>query len=1511
MATNSTDSALFSPPPPAGTESCMHIRPVADRAITALSFRYHIDTAESGGSHRVLVTDAGGGQRTLSELTAQPPGWRAFRYEVPADTRLADRQLSWCHRRSSRTLAADPALFGVDDIELQLLPASGLSTITATVLESELISAPDGGVHAVILLRGLDRHGRIFPLPPRLELAIALDTAVAELLSATTLSLTTQSREQLQLAVHIAANGLAELRLGIRPIGLPPDTAFVASTAVLSVRAPLSAPTDGRLSAGVAHFCAVHIDGTVWCWGDDSSGQLGNANGGSNAQPRPVLTGDALGSTSLLSGVHRVASGALQNCALRDSGEVYCWGLNLFSQLGSTVEVAEASQVALPVRFESSTTATISDAIHVDVESETCVIRADQTVWCWGEHPAGAGRIRAEAGLNPLVPTRIDGIAGARALSLGSFHGCALTTSATVWCWGVGTMLGDGRGEDSPDARQVLSAAGVGLHNIVQLSAGDRHSCAVSAAGRVWCWGEDRNGEVFGEVTGSEQSLHAVPVRVRQENLLLPLSRVQRVGAFGQFSCGLVEQGPLRCWGLDLDSLFGNRGPSSPPFKISTGVLTADGSLLTGITEFAGDFYSLSGLCALRQQGSIYCWGDQAISPMPELQPDSPRIPRQLLLTVTELQLLPAQDPNEARLLLQLWVSDAQGLPTALDNSTLQWSVTGGSPSGPAERRLTIDVQGRMQVELQVLLDQNAAETEIVFATTGLPATVTVLPQPLRVVIPRAFASTTQISAGLLHVCIQHPGGTVWCRGSNDYGQLGNGASSWVGFPTAVFISGNSGEGVMLTDAFRIASGPFHSCALVGSGSAWCWGRNRYFQQGSAVPSDAFSNIARPVIFPNAAVIDDAIEIDTLFETCVIRSDRSVWCWGHPTGLFRREGFQSAAELRFAESTADRDRPQRIAGIENAVQLALGAFHGCALTADGEVLCWGDRRILGRGDAPSSSIARTVITVGGEPLAGIVRLSAGFLHSCALSAAGLVHCWGNNDARQVTAGALEGAARLYQYAVPLRLRVGNRASLLTGATAIHAGLDHSCGLYGGSARCWGDSEHGQFGNGPTTPTPGVSTAALNTEGMALSDLRSLSTGGSARQVCGVNRDGLVHCWGEWGEATAVIHRRAEEIPELNLDLAGTQLQEIRLALVAIGTQQAVAAPVTVTITVTVTGIDGQPFIEDGLVLAISATEDADVAAVPTITVTAADRGQRSIALQVTPRGRDTTVVVAVDRQRSRIANGMAPIHGVRFSVLALRVPTELLLQTTADGNEPLRQMDTTTSVTLGLEMAVVDQYRQPITIPPPRIQLSAKPSSTTLVLLQPASGQTTQSTTGRIDSTVVLDSSGRAALSLSILPADILDSSLTLILRFADLPPGLSFRERTFTILPPAAVLQPIDIDGDGRVSATDLVVALRLAEACSTADDSRCAAMGPAVLQLFRNTLPAGDQTRRKEQLQRLMQLLNPSSNTPVSPLDLRIVLRYLAGLRGAELGDLFMADRLMLLLEPRPPTDSPPPSP
>ncbi|MFO0558565.1 MAG: hypothetical protein U0269_11155 [Polyangiales bacterium] len=304
--------------------------------------------------------------------------------------------------------------------------------------------------------------------------------------------------------------------------------------------------------------------------------------------------------------------------------------------------------------------------------------------------------------------------------------------------------------------------------------------------------------------------------------------------------------------------------------------------------------------------------------------------------------------------------------------------------------------------------------------------------------VPAAMGARWRVVAGgSRHSCGIREDGTLWCWGVNVHGQLGTGDTR---DQTVAQRVGSESDWVEVT------CGGLHSCGIRQGGALYCWGSNPAGQLGLGAVSGDRTTPQR---------VGDALGWRSLAAkarfNCALREGDSLWCWGD----------NSDGQIGNGD-TVDQRSPVQIASAQRWAQVRMGPLHTCAITVEGALYCWGlnDSGQLGTGD---TSNARTPTRVGSRTNWRMV--SGGFEHTCAITVDDELFCWGNSALAQLGLGV--GGA----------VTAPTRALSEAGAMSdVVTGQGHTCALTrAGALHCWGDNASGQAALGARAPvraTPG-------------------------------------------------------------------------------------------------------------------------------------------------------------------------------------------------------------------------------------------------------------------------------------------------------------------------------------------------------------------------------------------------------------------------------------------------------
>lgn len=249
---------------------------------------------------------------------------------------------------------------------------------------------------------------------------------------------------------------------------------------------------------GARSTIILKSDGTVWTWGANFSGKLGIGETNDVRALTPVEVHDAA-NVSYLNSVKAIMGGEIHNVALKSDGTVWCWGWNAFGQLGD----GTTNNSWVPTQAGLTASPPLTNVVKLGGRPYfTLAEKADGTIWAWGMNQFGQmgnGTLTPFSSPPNNVPGMVSNsqpggpINGALQITCGYQFGAALATNGTVWTWGGGSHGEQGTGSTTTNYSPVQVP---GLTNITQISAGWFHILARKADGTVWAWGNNAYGEI-------------------------------------------------------------------------------------------------------------------------------------------------------------------------------------------------------------------------------------------------------------------------------------------------------------------------------------------------------------------------------------------------------------------------------------------------------------------------------------------------------------------------------------------------------------------------------------------------------------------------------------------------------------------------------------------------------------------------------------------------------------------------------------------------------------------------------------------------------------------------------------------------------------------------------------------------------------------------------------------------------------------------------------------------------
>ncbi|MEK7285742.1 MAG: Ig-like domain-containing protein [Nitrospirota bacterium] len=708
-----------------------------------------------------------------------------------------------------------------------------------------------------------------------------------------------------------------------------------------------------------------------------------------------------------------LALGKKHSCTLMTNGEMKCWGQNTFGQLGN----GSIKNISTPEDVNS-----IGQAINMTAGgAHTCATFKNGTVRCWGNN--AYGQIGDGTNNRSLLPIPVKDLLGTVSVTAGESHTCARLQSGVIKCWGDNQFGQLGNGSTS-----ASSTIPVSTHNSVwpsdAIDAGDFHTCALRPNGNVFCWGDNR----FGQLGNNSTATSTTPVMV-------PSFAAKSISAGGGHTCAIRSlDNSVACWGNNSSGQLGNNTTATSTAPVFPGGLPA-------IAVSAGGAHT----CALLTNDTVSCWGDNRSGQL-GLGNSTSTIIRSLVPVSVDLGV------DKAKSIL------TGGLHTCVQligGNMKCWGDNNSGQIGNGQR--AISSTPILVPEISSATSVTAGGNFTCFNTSGGTSTIKCMgsnedgqlgnatmensPVPSDVF---GITGAESVSAGHSHACARNAS-SIQCWGDNNNGQLGNETRTASIIP--VVVQGN-------LNAIAVLAGTSYNCALEnGPNNVKCWGYGNNGQMGNGTRNDnALPGLVANTMTASTLAVGDS-------HACVILSGGTVYCWGENS--YGQAG--TSAETNWVLT------PSPVTIPSGAIAIAAGEDHTCAISNTREVYCWGNNNMGQLGVNPFDLESPDTTTTSSLPLhvVGIFAsaITAGDRYTCAIiNVNNHVYCWGFNDVGQLGIGRDD----LFESTPALVPQSRENTPTPLTVSSIDAGVDHVCAMLQnpvGQVKCWGNNSTGQIGTG--------------------------------------------------------------------------------------------------------------------------------------------------------------------------------------------------------------------------------------------------------------------------------------------------------------------------------------------------------------------------------------------------------------------------------------------------------------
>ncbi|MEW6775836.1 MAG: chromosome condensation regulator RCC1, partial [Bdellovibrionota bacterium] len=396
-------------------------------------------------------------------------------------------------------------------------------------------------------------------------------------------------------------------------------------------------------------------------------------------------------------------------------------------------------------------------------------------------------------GANVLVPEREQSASAWTRVAAGSTHTCALQGDGTLWCWGYG---GDGQLGNPATGKSLVPVPKRTMDaDFGPVVLGYAHACALKTGGSLWCWAGNKDGQL-GDGSTIQRFL---PVREATA-----AADWTGFSASGGYTCAVKNDHSLWCWGKGDQGQLGSNLPTGASAPVRESTLAGD-----WVKTAAGGEHA----CAIKTDGSLWCWG----------RGDS----GQLGDGLSTGGYPPVREATQATDWAQVSAGDFHTCAIKMGGSLWCWGANASGQFG--DNSFT--------------------------------------PSPVPVQEFTQAADWAQVSAGANHTCAVKTDNSLWCWGYGGNGRLGDNSTNTSPVPVQEFSAA--------LDWAQVAAGSTHTCAVKTDGTLWCWGTNTFGELGNNSPSQSLVPVQEFL-----GDLDWSQVSTGTSATCASKADGSIWCWG-------------------------------------------------------------------------------------------------------------------------------------------------------------------------------------------------------------------------------------------------------------------------------------------------------------------------------------------------------------------------------------------------------------------------------------------------------------------------------------------------------------------------------------------------------------------------------------------------------------------------------------------------------
>ncbi|MDK2899024.1 MAG: hypothetical protein PWQ10_211 [Patescibacteria group bacterium] len=350
------------------------------------------------------------------------------------------------------------------------------------------------------------------------------------------------------------------------------------------------------ISAGERHTCTIASSNQAYCWGYNAQGQLGNNSTTNSSVPVAVTTSGVFSNLTIKS----ISVGSNYTCTIASNDQAYCWGYNYYGQLGNNSTTNSTVPVAV------TTSGVLSGLMIRSIEggkNHVCVIASNNQAYCWGYNIYG--QLGNNSTTDSSVPIAVNTSGVLNELTIKSIsssvdHTCVIASNNQAYCWGYNAQgqLGNNSTTNSTVPVAVTTSGVLSGLTIKSIAVNQYHTCAIASNNQAYCWGYN----IYGQLGNNSTTNSTVPVAVTTSGVLSGLTiKSITVGAY--HTCVIASNNQAYCWGYNAQGQLGNNSTTNSTVPVA---VTTSG-VLSGLT--IKSISAGSHTCAIAYNNQAYCWG--------------------------------------------------------------------------------------------------------------------------------------------------------------------------------------------------------------------------------------------------------------------------------------------------------------------------------------------------------------------------------------------------------------------------------------------------------------------------------------------------------------------------------------------------------------------------------------------------------------------------------------------------------------------------------------------------------------------------------------------------------------------------------------------------------------------------------------------------------------------------------------------------------------------------------------